>query len=156
MSLEATLVNSLVQYIVTQLGSSDLATILVTDISKVVVLIMEWIENQWTSLLSILGEVTSAQKHNAALSYLEQLFMTYVGTPLENDIKKMVSGFISRVTEASKGQVAINGVSAPAATAVVPAPIPSVPVAAVAATGTTKATQKKLSRTRSFLNLTKQ
>jgi hypothetical protein len=107
--LEGALITSLENYILEAIEASALPKMLTDDISKVVVMVMEWVESHLTTLLSTLGTVTSEMKHSAALTYLEQLFMKYIGKPISKEVKSLVSGFQTRIVESSKGTIKING-----------------------------------------------
>jgi hypothetical protein len=135
--LEGALITSLENYILEAIEGSALPKTLTDDISKVVVMVMEWVESHLTTLLSTLGTVTSEMKHSAALTYLEQLFMKYIGKPISKEVKSLVSGFQTRIVESSKGLIAING-HHPRTVSAAPSVAPSVAEATVTTgTGTT-------------------
>jgi hypothetical protein len=147
--IESTLITSLENYIISFIGGSNMSSALKTNLAGVVVMIMEWVENSLTGLLSSLGEVTSEMKHSSVLSYLETLYQKYIGTPLAPETKSVASGFVGVVCSASKGGVAINGVSPPKPSSAVSVPAPTVTVTP------TPAPKKKASRSASFLGLRK-
>jgi hypothetical protein len=70
----------------------------ITDLSKVTVLVCEFVEKNAESL-----HLTGDEKLTLAVQYISSLFKELTGKDLSQDILLLVSQFIDRIIESSKG-----------------------------------------------------
>lgn len=83
-------------YVVQTLGPAFQA-----DLSKLAVCVMQFVENK------IVTPLEGNEKLSLALSWITQL-LSEVGTELAPDLISLLTGFISRICEAAKGELEIN------------------------------------------------
>jgi hypothetical protein len=94
--MDAILFQRLRSYVIQTLGPT-----FQTDLSKLAVCVMQFVENK------IITPLEGNEKLSLCLTWIEKL-LNEVGVSLAPELSSLMTGFISRICEATKGQLDIN------------------------------------------------
>ena len=95
--------NRLMAYVKKGLADAEVS---IDNLSKIALLVMEFVDSFQNSATTAMDSI---EKHNLAMGWIERIVSTYCNNKkLTPEVKQLLSEFMSRICEVSKGQTTLN------------------------------------------------